>query len=511
MKRIFRNISKKTLAITAIGFIVLGSLATLLIISREDTSDTLVSVQRGTIVQEVSASGKVESPTTINLRFKSSGTLVFLDTAVGATVTSGQLLATQDTAQLDAQVREMQAGIDLQKAKLAQLIAGTSDEETSVSQTALANAKRDYENVKVAQDILVENAYRTMLNSTIEAVPVDGTSNYIAPTISGNYTLGKEGAVNIFPYNSNSSGGTSFRVTGLVNDTGTSDEVIPQPIGDSGLYIMFPNTIGLSSTDWVIQIPNKDASDYIQNYNAYQLALQTRQSTLASAQAFVDLKSADLAVKEAPTRSTDIAVYQAQISQAEAALQKIYAQRNDLILTAPTSSTVTAVNGERGETVGPDMTIVSLATGGALQIDLSVVEDKIVDVKVGQKARITFDAIKNQEFVGTVVAIDPAETIVGGAVYYKTTVLFDDVDERIRSGMTANVWILTATASDTLFVPASAIQIKDDKMTVQVQGESEMIEKEVAIGIENSTGMIEIISGLSEGEQVILNVQAQKK
>lgn len=509
MKRMFRNISKKTLTITTISFIVLGSLTTLSIMSGKDIPGTLVSVQKGTIVQEVSASGKVESPTTINLRFKNSGTLVFLDTAVGQTVTAGQLLATQDTAQLDAQVREMQTGIDLQKAKLAQLIAGTSDEETSVSQTALANAKRDYENVKVAQDILVENAYRTMLNSTIAPISSDETSNYTAPTISGNYNLGKEGVINIFPYSS--SGGTSFRITGLVNDTGTSDTVIPQPIGNSGLYIMFPNTTGLSGTDWIINIPNKDAPNYIQNYNAYQSALQTRQSALASAQALVDLKSADLAVKEAPTRSTDIAVYQAQISQAEASLQKIYAQRNDLILTAPTSSTVTAVHGERGETVGPDMTVVSLATGGALQIDLSVVEDKIVDVKVGQKARITFDAIKNQEFVGTVVAIDPAETIVGGAVYYKTTVLFDDVDERIRSGMTANVWILTATASDTLFVPASAIQIKDDKMIVQVQGESKMIEKEVAVGIENSTGMIEILSGLSEGEQVILNVEAQKK
>lgn len=509
MKRMFRNISKKTLAITTISFIVLGFLTALSVMSGKDISDTLVSVQRGTIVQEVSASGKVESPTTINLRFKNSGTLVFLDTAVGETVTTGQLLATQDTAQLDAQVREMQSGIDLQKAKLAQLIAGTSDEETSVSQTALANAKRDYENVKVAQDVLVENAYRTMLNSTIAPISSDETSHYTAPTISGNYNLGKEGVINIFPYSS--SGGTSFRITGLVNDTGTSDTVIPQPIGNSGLYIMFPNTTGLSGTDWIINIPNKDAPNYIQNYNAYQSALQTRQSVLASAQALVDLKSADLAVKEAPTRSTDIAVYQAQISQAEAALQKIYAQRNDLILTAPTSSMVTAVNGERGETVGPDMTIVSLATGGALQIDLSVVEDKIVDVKVGQKARITFDAIENQEFVGTVVAIDPAETVVGGAVYYKTTVLFDDVDERIRSGMTANVWILTATASDTLFVPASAIQIKDDKMIVQVQGESKMIEKEVAVGIENNTGMIEILSGLSEGEQVILNVQAQKK
>lgn len=493
--------NKKTLSITAV-LIAVGIVVVLLVQKINDTTYELVTVQTGDMVQEVSASGKVESPTKIDLHFKSSGKLIALNANVGEEVVAGKLLAVQDTAQLDAQVSEMQSGIDLQRAKLAQLIAGVSDEETTVSETALANARRDYENVKAAQEILVKNDYKTLLNSTISAVSVDDTSRYVAPTITGNYILGKEGVIKISPYRS--SGGTSFRITGLVEGVGTNDEIIAQPIGNSGLFIMFPNTTGLSLTEWVINIPNKDAPNYIQNYNAHQLALQTQQSAIASAQAIVDLRQAELTTKKAPTRSTDIAVYQAQINQAEASLHKISSQREDLMIIAPASSIVTEVNGEVGETVNPATTIVSLATGGVLQIKINIVEDSIVDVRTGQKVRITFDAIKNQEFEGTVAAINPAETIVGGTVYYETVITFDKADERIRSGMTANVWIETSVSKHTLFIPVSAISNENGKMTVQVLDGEQVVKREVVTGIKNNAGMVEIISGLSEGEQIIL-------
>lgn len=492
--------TKKTLLIVAV--VIISIVAILFIQKINNTPYELVAVQTGDMVQEVSASGKVESPTKINLHFKNSGKLFALNAKVGEEVATGELLAVQDTAQLDAQVAEMQSGIDLQRAKLAQLIAGASEEETTVSETALANAKRDYENVKAAQEVLVKNAYKTLLNSTISAVPVDDTSKYVAPTITGNYSLGKEGTINISPYRS--SGGTSFRISGLVEGVGTNDEIIAQPIANSGLYIKFTDTNNLSSTDWVINIPNKDAPNYIQNYNAYQSALQTQQSTLASAQSLVDLREAELIIKKAPTRPTDIAVYQVQINQAEAALQKIYAQREDLMIVAPASSTVTEVNGEVGETVNPATTIVSLATGGLLQIKINIVEDSIVDVRTGQKVRIIFDAIKNQEFEGTVASINPAETIIGGTVYYETVITFDKADERIRSGMTANVWIETNVSENTLFIPVSAVRNKDGKMTVQVLDGEQVVNKEVVTGIKNNVGMIEIVSGLAEGDQIIL-------
>jgi hypothetical protein len=154
---------------------------------------------------------------------------------------------------------------------------------------------------------------------------------------------------------------------------------------------------------------------------------------------------------------------------------------------------------------------VSLAAGGALQIQLNVVEDKIVNVRVGQQARITFDAIGGEEFGGKVVTVEPVETIIGGAVYYRTTILFDKADERIRSGMTANVWIKTAVSADALFVPASAVQSKDGKKIVQTLVAGQVVKKEVSVGIENDAGMIEIVSGLSEGDQIILGAEKKQK
>lgn len=78
----------------------------------------LATVQKGDLVQEVSASGKVMPPETIELQFKNSGKITVLNAKVGKKAATGQLLAKQDTGVLDAQLAEMRAGIDVQKAKL---------------------------------------------------------------------------------------------------------------------------------------------------------------------------------------------------------------------------------------------------------------------------------------------------------------------------------------------------------------------------------------------------------
>lgn len=53
------------------------------------------------------------------------------------------------------------------------------------------------------------------------------------------------------------------------------------------------------------------------------------------------------------------------------------------------------------------------------------------------------DAFPRQEFSGSVIKIEPAETIIQGVVYYKTTIGLNEADEKIKSGMTANVTITT--------------------------------------------------------------------
>ncbi len=493
--------SKKTLIIVGI-VIVIVALLVLVVRPNKVIPYELATVQSGSIAERVSASGKVEPPTKIDLQFKNSGQLTALAVAVGDTVEAGKLLATQDTAQLDAQVQETRSSIDLQQAKLSQLIAGASPEEIALAEVALQTAERNYEEVLRTQENLVQTAYTKLLNSSFEARPVDGDSDDQAPTISGTYTLGKEGSILISSYYS--SGGISFKVSGLTTGSGSGNAVVPEPLGDSGLYITFPSSTKIENDDWVIEIPNKKTSNYLTNLTAYETALQTKQSALSAAQSLIDQKQAELALKRSTVRPADIAVFQAQINQAEAALQKTLAQRDDLMLYAPTHGVVTDVIGEIGETVRPEQSIISLSSGDTLQVRLNVVEDSIVNVRIGQTANISFDAIKNETFPGTVVSIDPAETIIGGAVYYETVVAFDTVDQRLRSGMTANVLIETASAADTLTIPQSAVESISGQTTVQVFADGAAEERTVITGLKDGNGQIEIVSGLTAGEQVVV-------
>jgi len=501
------NIKKKYLYLFGIIVVIISSV---FLLQFNNSTYNLVEVKKGSLVEEVSATGNVEFPTKIDLRFKNSGRLVLVNVKDGQNVSKGQLLAKQDTSYLDAQVLEMKAGIELQKAKLDQLIGGYSNEEITLSEIALENVKKDYINIKTQQETLVSNAYKNLLNSTPEALPSGGQSDYTAPTISGNYEKNIEGRITISVYYTGN--GPSFTTSGIVNGNGIVTTTTPQPIGDSGLYIKFPSTSSTNVTEWTIDIPNKKASNYITNNNAYEAALKTQASALSSAQSLIDQKTAELALKKAPARNYDISVYEAQVDQAESLLQKIEAQRNELMIFAPSSGFVTKINGDVGETVSPDMTIVSFIPEGSLQLKLNIIEDKIVDIKIGQEAKITFDAIPNEKFIAKVVSIDLVETISGGSVYYQTTIICEKPDERIKSGMTANVLITTDISEDVLYIPTVAIQNKDGKKIVQVLENKKIVIKEVDPGIKNSIGMTEIKSGLSEGEQIVLsNISVPKK
>jgi len=514
----------KKILFTALGTLIALAISGIFLMQRLNApSYTLAVAKRGDIVQEVSASGKVESPTQIDLRFKGSGKLVFLNARVGDKISAGKLLAKQDTTQLDAQVKEMQAGIDLQKAKLSQLLSGASPEDVSISETAVYNAEQSLLDAKKNMIDRLQGAY----TRSDDAVRARSDQLFDNPKTSNPQLLFS------FPFDMQLERAVlearvGIEVTlnewagSLAEVSAESDLVLATTLAKKNTSqvkaflvneALMVNALTPSSkiTQATIDKWKTDISTARTNVDIALSNLLLAEENLQMKESALHIAENQLTLKTAPARSSDIAVYQAQIIQAEASLTRTEAQRRDLTISAPVSSMVTNVRGEVGEVVGADIIVVSLAAGGALQIQLNVVEDKIVNVRIGQKARITFDAIEDEEFSGKVVTIDPVETIIGGAVYYQTTILFDKVDERIRSGMTANVWINTAISEDALFVPASAVQSKDGKKIVQTLTDGQVTETEVHTGIENDVGMIEIISGLFDGDQVILGAEKKQK
>lgn len=508
--------NKKNFFIIAGIIVVIGGIVTTLFIKQDNNVPyELATVQKGNIIQEVSASGKVESPTKIDLHFRSSGKMIAMSTKVGNKVSAGQVLAKQDTAQLDAQVSEMQAGIDLQKSKLNQLLSGASTEDINVSETALENAKQALEDAKYNLIDKLKNSYTksddAVRGKSDQLFSNSKTSNPQLVFITSDSQLENDAEWGrmlieltlkewVESLNAVSVKSDLLSATTIANkNTGQIKSFLEK----TALLVnaLTPNS-NISQT--TIDKWKTDISTARTNMDTVISNLLSAEENLKIKEAGLKTAESQLALKKAPIRSSDIAVYQSQISQAEASLQKTQTQREDLIISAPSSGVVTEVNGDVGEIVGPEKTVVSLATGGALQIKLDVVEDNIVNVRAGQEARITFDSVEKEEFSGKVVAIDPAETIIGGAVYYKTTVLFEKKDERIRSGMTANVWIKTAVSENTLLVPVSAVQNKNGKKIIQILEGKQTIDKEITTGIKNDVGMIEITSGVSMGEQVVL-------
>lgn len=109
--------------------------------------------------------------------------------------------------------------------------------------------------------------------------------------------------------------------------------------------------------------------------------------------------------------------------------------------------------------------------------------------------------------MGMVVDVEPAETEISGVVYYKTTVQLDLEEENaegVRPGMTANVKIVSNTKPGVLVLPRRAV-LRNGREYVRVltneKGAYE--ERDVTTGLQGDDGLIEIISGLKEGEEVV--------
>lgn len=198
---------------------------------------------------------------------------------------------------------------------------------------------------------------------------------------------------------------------------------------------------------------------------------------------------------------------QAQIKQAEANVENYQAQIAKTIIRAPISGTVTKQDAKVGEIVSANTPLVFLISTSQFEIEANIPEADIAKVKLGNAAKVTLDAYGSDvSFDVKVVAIDPAETIIDGVATYKTTFQFIDIDkdERVKSGMTANIDISTEKRENVIVIPQRAVITKNGDKIVRVLNNETPKEVKVKTGLRGSDGNIEIIEGVSEGDKVII-------
>ncbi|MFH0820261.1 MAG: efflux RND transporter periplasmic adaptor subunit, partial [Candidatus Peregrinibacteria bacterium] len=187
------------------------------------------------------------------------------------------------------------------------------------------------------------------------------------------------------------------------------------------------------------------------------------------------------------------------------------------VLQAPFAGQITRVDVKPGEAVsfsGIGVTkpagVIAIMSEDPLQIEAYVPEADISKIKVGNSAAVTLDAYGSDvPFSATLASIDPAETVKDGIPTYKITLTFNDCDQRILPGMTANVDLRTAEQKAAIAIPQRAIGADETgQKTVRILTEDEQVEdRAVTTGLKSSDGKIEILEGVKENESVILFIQ----
>jgi HlyD family secretion protein len=183
-------------------------------------------------------------------------------------------------------------------------------------------------------------------------------------------------------------------------------------------------------------------------------------ATIADADRDLALKMSELEdarrtydrLKDGPN-TDDIAAAQAKVDAAQATV-------NSLNIIASFDGQVLSVENRVGDTVNTGELSVNLADMTHLYVDTQVDESDIANVKLGNQAEVTLDAVSGVTLTGKVSTINPVGEVISGLVKYKVRIDLDKVEDGmfLPLGATANVVIQTKTASATLAAPIVAIQ-----------------------------------------------------
>jgi macrolide-specific efflux system membrane fusion protein len=304
----------------------------------------------------------------------------------------------------------------------------------------------------------------------------------------------------------------SFGAGPVITDAGSAS-ASSSSNGSSSSSNSSSNTSGGASVAWPVTAVNVKVGDRVKKGDVLATAatsdLEAQIDLAANSRSAADISAAQASTNLA--NATTTTADQAQVAylnarnadaKAIAAEAALRAQAAFASLVAPADGIVTAVNVRVADTASSS-TAISLASS-TLQVTTSIVESDIGKISTGQKATVTISAV-DASLGGTVSAIAPSGSASGnsGVVSFSVQVLLDAPPDSVRPGMSADVSVVTASATNVLAIPSRALSGSAGNYTVRVMAaDGTVAARSVTVGLVTSS-LAEIQSGLQAGEQVV--------
>jgi RND family efflux transporter MFP subunit len=187
---------------------------------------------------------------------------------------------------------------------------------------------------------------------------------------------------------------------------------------------------------------------------------------------------------------------QSDLAQAEASRAAAQRKLSEFTLIAPISGLVLRRDGEEGEVVQPGQVMFWIGETKPLRVVAEVDEEDIPRLKLGQRALIKADAFPGEALESKVGEITPKGDPVNRT--YRVRLMLPD-DTKLLVGMTVEVNVIIREAPEALLIPAAAVA--EGMGWVVKNGQAER--RKLKLGALGES-QVEVLSGLSEGERVIL-------
>ena len=486
-------------------FLILAIAATSFYILRggNNSAEKISKVALGSVTQEVSITGRVKASKAVDLAFDRSGRVSYVGVKSADFVKQGKVLIQLDDSEILAQEQREVANVAIAEQRLKQLMAVSSVGESDISSTVDSLSKA----LKVAIDSMIDFASvqsKYFNVYTGEASNIAQAKDEVMTKIYSENNLGRTEAWYFTQLNS----GLKKKINDL--ESGTNNEDAASLISEVRSLLLTEKSaleLLLSGIMSESNVPDSEA----EKINA-DIDLVIGQLTSLSSQN-----------KSNINEGFDIEIAKSQLEQSKASLALVRAQLSKYRLVAPFSGVATNVDIKTGHIVSPNLAVVSLMTNSKFQIEANVSEADISKISIGNEAVVKLDAYgRDQTFNAKLVDIDPGGRVIDGVATYKVILEFASDDDRILSGLTADVDIVASKKENVLFVSSRDVFSKDGKKYVKVKiasdgfderfanlavvsevDEYKVVEVPIETGLKGSDGRTEIVSGLKEGDLII--------
>lgn len=507
-----------------------------------------IEVKRGDVIEVIRATGKIAAAEEIDLAFQTQGKINDVLVKPGDFVAQGATLAKLNAAALEAELKKSEAQIELAKTRMSQLLAGTRSEEIALAEAkaqsakvSLDSARQEFENVKIKADndlaVIYQSAQDKVDSVLLVADIADSTLDLIYQPSNNFQTF-------FFIENFNKRSDAEWQIIftrDAYNKIKEDHQKVKLDISFANIDKTLSNfkvnleimRVSLLKTSEALDSavlvsgtkPLEDFKSEVTKARASINSIQTEilkseqeisaqkilnQMEVSKAQNLVkmaesNLKTAEdeLALKKAKPRDIEIAVYEAQLKEAEASRFLLKENIKHTVLTASINGIVTNLILKKGETAASGYPAVSIMPDSSFQVETTMEKEYAKKLNSGDRVDIFINDQENEELFkkasGHVVSVN-SQTAEEG--HSDIIISFDESGLDLKFDTQVDLEIHATLKRDVIVVSEDVIYQEDGEMKATLLEDGVKKETKISIG-EKSGGLVEVLSGLYEGDRIV--------